>query len=479
MYSVILESLNAESDIRAVVGAISNILGVDKKEAVEKARNLPLTLGENLPENEAKLMADMFGSLGAGIKVSPPLDEIPARPIKDFKIKARKKGIPLGCLIWLMLSLMVFSYFASLKYEWILGQFKPSPGQADKLLQRGNIDKARKSIQRQLRAQPNDQELLILQGRFYIGAARKRMNTERWQSFGEAGALPELDSAIMSLRRAESLNPNDGSIPRWISITEQMRRALPEAETAARRAIAIDPSDTDNWNQLGSVLVDLRDISQAEQVFYNALRMSPQNAPTLKNLTILNLYYTKDAERAAGFLFSYLNQRESNNDLDVFQMRMDLATAMIGDFNPPWERLSPPRLPFEEYEKRRAQISADPNLRSDPLLQERLGLLYMSKGDNTTAEGHFIRAVQLDSKNETSRKMLAIMYLKSASYDKALGVMQAAADNNTRDPFFWKNIGVLQKYYRVNFSEASKAFNRYFALGGDSFEGRVRRAASS
>ena len=71
--------------------------------------------------------------------------------------------------------------------------------------------------------------------------------------------------------------------------------------------------------------------------------------------------------------------------------------------------------------------------------------------------------------------MLAIMYLKNANYDKALGIMQAAADNNTRDVFFWKNIGVLQKYFKANFGEASKAFNRYFALGGDSFENRVRK----
>jgi phosphopantetheinyl transferase (holo-ACP synthase) len=99
----------------------------------------------------------------------------------------------------------------------------------------------------------------------------------------------------------------------------------------------------------------------------------------------------------------------------------------------------------------------------------------MSKGERNAAEDCFIRAIQISRRNESSRKMLAVMYLKEADYEKALMVMLGAAENGTRDPFFWKNIGVLQKYYKANQVEAKKAFNRYFALGGDSHEKRVRR----
>jgi Flp pilus assembly protein TadD len=482
MHSVILESLTSKSDLKAIVGAISNILKVDTKGAVERAKNLPFTLAENLPEKEAKLMIDMFGNMGAGVRVEPPfaaevveVEEVPERQIRELRTELPRKGINIGCLIFILLCLAGFATFASMNYEWIMKQFKPSPAKAEKSLQKGNVMEARRSIQKQLREKPGDVNLLVLQGKSYIGSARKRMNAEKWKSFGEAGAMPEIDTAVAIFRKAEAGDPKDSSIPRWISIAEQMRKYMPQAETAARRAVAIDPQEVDNWNQLGSVLIDMEQVSQAEQAFNTALKIDANNAAALKNLTILNLYYTQDAGRASKYLFNYFKQKNADIDMDSWQLRTDLTKAMIGDFNPPWDRLIPPQLPFEEYERRRSQIAENPGLNNDPLLQEQLGLLYMSKGERQVAEDCFIRAIQLNKNVESSRKMLAIMYMKEFSYEKALKTMQAAVENGARDPFFWKNIGVLQKYYKINPAEAAKAFNRYFAVGGDFFEARIKK----
>jgi len=481
MHSVILTELSTKSDLKAIIGAMSNVLKVSKKEAVEKAKNLPVVLAEDLPEKEAQLMADMFNGMGAGIRVNPPLGGAapPQRELRDWKIEAPKRGIPLGCLLFMMFCLVTAATLATLNYEWIMAQvemqLKPSPEKSEKLLKKGDMKQAKKSIQKQLREKPNDIELLILQGRYYIGAARQRMDSEHWKTYGKANALPELDTAVAIFRKAESLDSKEGSIPRWISIAEQLRKSLPEAETAARRAIEISPADADNWNQLGSVFIDQEQTDQAERVFLRALKINPSNASTLKNLTVLNLYYRQDATRAALFLFNYLSQKEAVSDMDSYQLRVDLATAMIGDFNPPLERLSPPPLPFDEYERRRKQIADNPRLKTDPLLQEQLGLLYMSKGENVAAEDCFIKAVQLNAGMEPSRKMLAIMYLKDKKYENALQTMQAAVDNGGKDLFFWKNIGFLQKYFKANPEEAKKSFNRYLAYGGDSYVERVRK----
>jgi tetratricopeptide (TPR) repeat protein len=484
MHAVILTELNTKSDLKAIVGAISNVLKVSKREAVEKAKSLPLLLADDLPEKEAKLMADMFSGMGAGIRVNPPLAggapaAPPQRELRELRTELPKRGIPLGCLFFIMLCLVGFATYASLNYQWIMEQvelqLKPSPEKSEKLLKKGDMKKAKKSIQKQLKEKPNDIELLVLQGRYYIGAARKRMDSQRWETYGKANALPELDTAVAIFRKAESLDPKDASIPRWISIAEQLRKAMPEAETAARRAVAINPADVDNWNQLGSVFIDEEQISQAEQAFHRALKIDLTNAATLKNLTILNLYYRQDAEKAASFLFSYLNQKETVTDMDSYSLRVDLATEMLGDFNPPLERLSPPPLPFEEYEKRRRQMADDPQLKTNPLLQEQLGLLYMSKGERIAAEDCFIKAIHLNAGMEPSRKMLAIMYLKEKNYEKALQTMQAAVDNGGKDLFFWKNIGFLQKYFKANPEEANKAFKRYLAFGGDSYADRVKK----
>ncbi|MCL2259885.1 MAG: hypothetical protein FWC15_00860 [Fibromonadales bacterium] len=475
MYKIILTELTTESDLRAIIGAICNVLEIDKRTAVEKAKNLPLTLAEKLPEKEAALMADMFSSLGAKIDVSPPLDEELAKPLREPKTELPKRGIPLGCLLFIMLIMVAFAAFASLQYEWIKTQLKPSPEKAEKQLQKGDMNKAKRSIQRQLRENPANTDLLVLQGKYYIGAARKRMDAEKWKTFGEAGAMPELDSAVTFFRKAESLNPKNSSIPRWISIAEQMRRAFSEAETAARRAVALDPQDTDNWNQLGSVLINLEQISQAELAFYNALKIDQNDFAALKNMTILNLYYRKDADRAAKYLFAFLEHKDAFTDHDSFSLRTDLATAMLGDFNPPFDKLSPPPLPFAEYERRRAQIADNPQSKNDPLLQEQLGMLHLSVGETRAAEYAFMKALELNPKFESSRKMLAIIYMRTANYERALRTMEAAVSNGARDPFFWKNIGVLQKYYKADPSEAKKAFNRYLFMGGDSYSNRIRK----
>jgi len=481
MYSITLTKLTEESDLRAIIGAICSVLNIDKRAAIEKAKNLPvapLVLAVNLPKNEAELMVNMFEGMGAIIKVEPELNAtlaLPEREPREIRTELPEKGIHWGCLVFIMLCLVGFATFASLKHQWIMGLFKPSPAKAERLLQKGNMAKARNSIQRQLSAKPNDTDLLVLQGRYYIGLARKRMDAQQWKSYGEAGALPEIDSAVAFFRRAESLNSRNGSIPRWISMAELMRGSLDEAETAARRAISLESQDADNWNQLGAVLVAMEQVSQAEQAFSNALKIHPNDAAALKNLGIVNLYYTKDTPRAANFLFAFYNQKEAAADMDSYQLRRDLATAMIGDFNPPFEKLWPQMLPFEEYESKRSRIATDPKLKNDYMMQEELGLLYMSKGEMLAAEDCFLKAIRLNARAESARKMLAIMYMKEETYDKALKIMQAAADNRTRDTFFWKNIGFLQRYYKIDYAEASRAWNRYFALGGDSYENRIRK----
>jgi len=479
MYTVTLIDLPLKSDIRAIVGAIEGVLNIDRRGAVEKAKNRPFILAENLPRNEAELMVNMFEGMGAIIKVEPDLNAVPAalpeKEPREIRTELPERGIPLGCVVFIVLCLAGFATFASLKYQLIMDQFKPSPVKAERLLQKGKMSKAKHTIRRQLAERPNDVELLVLQGRYYMLAARKNMNARKWKNYGEAGAMPELDTAVAFFRKAESLNSKDGSVPRWISMAELLRGSLDAAETAARRAISIEPEDPDNWNQLGSVLVAMEQISQAEQVFANALRISPNNAAALKNLGILNLYFTEDAPRAANFLFAFNNQKEAAGDMDFYQIRTDLATAMIGDFNPPFEKLWPQALSFDEYESRRSKIASNPKLRDSYLMQEELGLLYMSKGEMIGAEDCFIKAIRLNPRTESARKMLAIMYMKNESYDKALKIMQTAADNRTRDTFFWKNIGFLQKYYKINSVEANKAWNRYLALGGDSYENRVKQ----
>jgi Flp pilus assembly protein TadD len=364
--------------------------------------------------------------------------------------------------------------------EWVWASVNPTPETSMKQLKKGDMKAARKSLGKQERQNPNDVEVLTALGMYYIGAARTQMGKERWEAYqNQNKRVPEVDSALAVLKRAESLDPKNGQIMRWQSAAYQVRGDLQQAEIAARRGVELAPSEADAWNQLGSVLTEEQKYTDAERAFYTSLKLD-NNAAALKNLAIISLYYRKDATRAAQYIFTYFARPESEKDLDAYKLRLDLASALVLDFNPPWASSFPPALPFADYEKRRQELADQKNAKKDAFAQEALGMLYLSRpGMVEAAEAAFTQAVQINPKLQSSWKMLALIQLRSERYENAYISLQTAIDAGADSPFFYRNLGFLEMYYKINKEAARKAWSKYLGLGGDQFSGAVRKAMGS
>ena len=504
-HSVILESLTLQSDLKGVVLAVASILQIDRRVAVEKVKSLPLLLAADCTPTQAQLMGDMLRGMGAGVRVSPPLPEVapqveempepvpgpleevveaPVEEAPSFPVVHAKPKRPWRTWVVLFFVLILGGLGLWQGWQYLAFKLKPSPERSMQLLQKGKMKEAGSSLKKQLSSQPDNVDLLVTQGMYYIGLARQRMAQEGWAGYGEGTQVPktqtdllrvpEADSAVAVLLRAGTLAPRRGDVQRLLSLAYQQKGLSSEAEMAARRAVELAPGDVDNWNQLGVVLVELEQYGQAEQVFYAALKADAQNAITIKNLGVLNLYHNRDTLRAAAFLSRYLASSEGERDLDRLLLRKDLARVMLGQYNMPLASLLPDSMPFPVYELRRKRLSALSGGERDAAVQEELGVLYASRGMDEVAQASLVRAVSLRPEAESAWKLLAVLQMREGNFDKTLRTLRSAVRAGAQEPFFYRNIGVLEKYYRFDQEAARQAWELYLGQAGDSWVGRVR-----
>jgi len=483
LHKVILESLTLQSDLKGVVLSVASILQIDKRVAVERVKKLPLVVAEECSEMQARLMGDMLRGLGAGVRIEPPLHSALTEPVHDHAAPARLHG---SWRTWLLLFFMALTGMAVAVVggRMLLEHAHQTPNKSMQLLQKGKMKEAHQSLNKQLKQNPDDVELLTQKGMYFLGAARQKMEATGWMPYSKGARipeegedlmnLPEADSALAALERAAVLAPHRGDVQRLISMVFQQKGLMHEAEIAARRAVETEANDVDNWNQLGVVLVELEQYGQAEQVLYEALKVDAKNPGAIKNLGILNLYHNRDTARAAAFLYRYLETDEGMRDMDRLLLRKDLARAMLGQFNPPLESLLPDTMPFSQYEPRRRRLAAIANGESNGAIQEELGILYASRQMYDAAQTCLYLAVKLDPELEQAWKVLVAIQIREGNFDQTLNTLKAAVRAGMKDPFFSRNQGVLEMYYKANPSAARKAWEHYLTLSGDSWVPRVR-----
>ena len=494
LYKVHLDGITLQSDLKGVVLAMASILQIDKREAVEKAKKLPVLLASDCTEVQARLMGDMFRNLGASVRFDPPLP--PALvPVGPATAHAAAEPVPQAhphsawrTFILLVLTLVLALVLVVVGGRWLVEHSHPSPQNSMDLLQKGKMKEARKSLEKQLKTKPDDVDLLVQKGMYFIGAARQKLDAGHWAAYGDGATiptegedlmrLPEADTALMTLQRASHLAPNRAEVQRLLSIVYRQKNLFREAETSARRAVELDPRSSENWNQLGAVLVDLEDYGQAEHVFYSALKVAPDDALTMKNLGVLHLYHNCDTVRASAFLSRYLLTDEGIKDMDRPQLRKDLIYALFGQFNPPLNSMLPDTLDFKTYEDRRKILASQPDAAKNAATQEELGLLYISRRMAGPAEDALLKAVKLDRSREVAWKMLVVLQMQEGNFDKTTNTLRAAVKAGVRDPFFDRNLGMLEKYWKNDASRSRDAWTRYLENSGDGWMNRVRSEMS-
>ena len=158
-------------------------------------------------------------------------------------------------------------------------------------LEQGQNDSAERDLQKTLLLRPNDSEVLA-----GIGLIRLRQGNQ--------------DEALTWFKRAASIEPRSKkwrSLINTASFWQQMKLAdslleagkLPEAQQAAKQAIAIDPNSADALTLLGNILAQSNSQKEAEQLYHAALNKNAGSTSAMRGLLTLLSRHKRQNEALA------------------------------------------------------------------------------------------------------------------------------------------------------------------------------------
>jgi Flp pilus assembly protein TadD len=94
----------------------------------------------------------------------------------------------------------------------------------------------------------------------------------------------QINEAIEHFRRARDLDPQSGTLNRYLAELYLRVNDGAQGEASAREAVRIDPNDGESHNLLGVALAARGRIDEAIPHFQQALRINANNAQARANL---------------------------------------------------------------------------------------------------------------------------------------------------------------------------------------------------
>ena len=493
LHKIILTELGPQCVRDRVAIAIASLHDGDVQLALEQIDHLPLTLISQCASEQVQKVQEIFVGLDVTLEIVPPLPD-PGQATPGSSVPPQHHGhVSRRLSIAVIVSIFAVAIVAlHVGRQAISMWVKPDSSLSGsermaKLLKAtpNQIGKARQEIEQKLSQDPHNVDWLIQKGVLYLGIARKRMKDQGWTAYGQdSGGVPvegadlmpiaEADSALATLFQALDLDSTNAETHRWLAETYLQKGLAPEAQQQAAAALALQDSNSVYRNLLGLAYLEDENAGRAEQIFRAAIQKSPDYLPSYRNLAELLLRYQGDSLQGMEWLYYYL-VRDKEQDPDRYVLRQEMMATAFAQFNPPWDRLFPPHLPFAQYEVRRQAMVARMQSEKNSFAQEELALLFLSQGMFDAALPLLRELTQGGEASSVVWKMLVCVYARSQLWDAMYNALHQAQEQGVRDPFFSKNLGVVEKYWRMDRRAAAIAFGQYIEAGADVYRRLVDR----
>lgn len=482
LHKVVLEKVTIASDLRGAVQSVAAILRVEPRQAADLLKNLPLTLVNTASPEQAEKINLLFQDLGCTVRIVPPL------PKKQESISVSVESIGKSSVIprftwWragLLVAMVIVIFVVGIQWgsDWILAQMRSQGRKPEEkimhYLQQGSPELAQKI----LRTQPPRDSVayLLTQAVTLVGMARSRMDQEGWINFGIGKEVPdneqnlmdvpEMKEAMSKLDRALLLDPLNPQVHRWKAFALHQKGRKAAALRSALQALELDSTKVEFWNLVGVLQLETGQPGLADRSFRRALDLNPADGQALKNLGSLYFYHTADTLRGLQFLLRYC-LGPGEKDLDRMTIRRDMMQAGWNLFNGSLNDFLPDTMAFRVYEPRR--IFLQDKLRENPTAtgHEELAILYLSRRQWIPAESELVKALELNPRLFSAARLLVVLLSRTGQWDRMRNLLRRAVGDGVNDPFFHKNLGVIEKYYDLSPRRAHRTWKEYLRLGGD------------
>ena len=332
------------------------------------------------------------------------------------------------------------------------------------LIKLGRLDEAEEHLRRALDLDPrertglqNSAELLRLRKRYgeAVEGYRDLLDIDPTYAQAHAGlgnALLELgryEEALDSMASAVALQPDlrvEGSLEGFMGLASLRLGRLEDAEGHLQRALEADPSNP-------SLLVEFSNLRRAQQRLDESARylrrareLQPDNAAVLQNVA--------EALR---------KQQRYEDAIEAYRavLRIDpefaLAHAGLGDS---LFRLERYELALEALTK---AVSLRPGEQVQGSMQRLLGRASRHLGRLDHAEGHFVRAIEIDPSDTRAIDHLARLMFERNEYEEARQLYAELAEKQPQDAQTRSNLAA-SLYYLGRTDEAVLEFERALSL---------------
>jgi Flp pilus assembly protein TadD len=155
-----------------------------------------------------------------------------------------------------------------------------------------------------------------------------------WNALGVACyRLKDYVCTEKALLRGRKLAPRNVGIVSSLGMLRHRQERDEEAKSLLEEALEIDSEYGPAYNNLGLVLLSLKDIKGALKAFEKALQIRPNDLVAMQNLGLLHLYHVRDAKEARVYLEKHLRtlqKYDHNITADDFR-HVGVAALFSGD----------------------------------------------------------------------------------------------------------------------------------------------------
>ncbi|MBD3317353.1 MAG: tetratricopeptide repeat protein [Chitinivibrionales bacterium] len=230
-----------------------------------------------------------------------------------------KRGLSPPLIVLSGVTAASFLLLAVFLIRHLISGWAPSRGNVDSLLRMGKYEEALAVVRSGKNKQPGAQRF-VEEGRVWLALAWRRMNRERWSSYGTNEddwlAVPEADRAEDALNQALEMDPDNTEALYHRGMLYFEKGWFSAAESDFSAVLKSDREHVRARVNLGALYARRNRLQLARKELLRAYRIDPDHPLVLKNLAFLYRFYLDQPDSAMLWANRYLNT-EPRNDWDI------------------------------------------------------------------------------------------------------------------------------------------------------------------
>ena len=213
----------------------------------------------------------------------------------------------------------------------INSKWSPTAKNAQELIKKKKYAEALAIIEKAEKGREDNALLLVEKGKVWFSLALEREQRTRWKDYGKDEKdwlnSQEASKAEVCLKKAVDIDPDNTDAHYLLGLLYMEKGWYSVAETEFLSVLRVDREHVNALINMGVLYTEMKRYDLAERELRNALRLEPENPPIAKNLAYLYRFYLDKPDSAMVWANRYLNF-EPENDMDINYVRKELVEML-------------------------------------------------------------------------------------------------------------------------------------------------------